>query len=194
MRGPIALVSGIVSCCLPFVAAADLDPNRRQELAAAQRSYENRIEALERSKGPLAFELVEKWVALGYLQRESQDYPAAIDSFESALHIERIHKGLHHPDQIPLIERIIESNRALGAWTEVAQNHKLLQFVNGRGHPGNDPARIALLRKIALWNLEAAELPTHRSITCERRRNLPRKLSNSPMGIMKIPRSLSSRF
>jgi tetratricopeptide (TPR) repeat protein len=163
MRGPGALISPMVFCCLPFLAAAQADPSQRQELAASQRSYENRIEALARSNGPLAFELAEKWVALGFLQRESRDYQAAVDSFETALHIERVHKGLHHPDQILLIERIIESNRALGAWSEVAQNHKLLQFVNERGRTGSNPARVATLRKIALWNLEAADLPTGRA-------------------------------
>ena len=160
MRESIALVSGIFSFCLPFLAAADLEPNLRPELAASQRSYENLIETLGRSHGPLAFELAEQWSALGFLQRESRNYSGAIDSFERALHIERVHKGLYHPDQIPLIERLIESNRALGAWSEVAQNHKLLQFVNDRGRPRISPERIATLRKIALWNLEAADLPT----------------------------------
>ena len=160
MRESMALISSILFCCLPFFAAADPEPNLRLELAASQRSYENLIEALGRSHGPLAFELAEEWTALGFLHRESRNYSGAIDSFERALHIERVHKGLYHPDQIPLIERLIESNRALGAWSEVAQNHKLLQFVNERGRLGITPERIATLRRLALWNLEAADLPT----------------------------------
>ncbi|MCZ6666368.1 MAG: hypothetical protein O7B81_13780, partial [Gammaproteobacteria bacterium] len=80
MRESTALVSGIFSFCLPFLVAADLEPNLRPELAASQRSYETLIETLGRSHGPLAFKLAEQWSALGFLQRESRNYSGAIDS------------------------------------------------------------------------------------------------------------------
>jgi tetratricopeptide (TPR) repeat protein len=123
-------------------------------------SYRNRIDELIRTRGSLAFELAEEWTALGFAQQAAHNHQAAVGSFENALYIERVHKGLHHSDQIPLIERLIDSNRALGAWPAVAQNYKLLQFVNERGNANDKPLRIATAQQITRWHLEAVELPT----------------------------------
>ena len=136
------------------------DPAMSAESRSALADYQNRIQELTRLQGSSAFVLAEQWTALGFAHQAALDHPAAIDSFEAALHIERVHKGLHHADQIPLIEQLIKSNRALGAWSTVAQNHKLLQFVNDRGRATGSPYRIETSQRIARWHLEAAELPT----------------------------------
>jgi len=122
--------------------------------------FQNRIDELIRLRGPVDFRLAEQWTALGFAQQTTGKHRDAIVSFESALHIERVHKGLHHPDQTSLLERLIESNRALGAWPAVAQNHKLLQFINERGRIAGSPAQMRTVKQLALWHLEASKLPT----------------------------------
>ena len=161
---PPLIMGTLIYCPVSLCAATESgvvdDPAVPAELKSTLADYQNRIHELSRAQGSSAFELAEQWTALGFAQQAAHDHPAAIDSFENALHIERVHKGLHHADQIPLIEQLIESNRALGAWSTVAQNHKLLQFVNERGRATGSPRRIETSQRIARWHLEAAELPT----------------------------------
>ncbi len=164
MRVLPTLMMGTLMSCPALPAAAEFDDSTEAtELEGVQANYQARIDEMARSQGSMAFDLAEEWAALGYTQQAAHHHRAAIDSFESALHIERVHKGLHHADQIPLIERLIESNRALHAWPAVDQNHKLLQFVNQRGQPSDSPRHFETSQRLAHWHLEAAELPTGRA-------------------------------
>jgi tetratricopeptide (TPR) repeat protein len=122
--------------------------------------FQNRIDELIGLHGPLDFRLAEQWTTLGLAQQASGNHHDAIDSFESALNVERVHKGLHHPDQTYLLARLIQSNRALGAWPAVAQNHKLLQFINERGHTVGSPEHLETVKLLTFWHIEASELPT----------------------------------
>lgn len=169
---PTLIIGALIACPAPLWAVSESDIADDQAVSAEltgaqapyqkpyQEQYQKRIQEVTRAEGASAFALAEQWMALGFAHQAAHDHPSAIDSFENALHIERVHKGLHHADQIPLIERLIQSNRALGAWPTVAQNHKLLQFVNERGRATDNPRRIETAQRIARWHLEAAELPT----------------------------------
>ena len=165
MRVLPTLIMGALMHCPPSLwAAAESgatdEPGVVAELKSSSKSYQNRIGELTRSQGSMAFELAEQWTGLGFVQQRAQDHVAATHSFESALHIERVHKGLHHADQIPLIERLITSNRALGVWPAVEQNHRLLTFVKERGRETGSPAHIETAQQLAHWHLEASDLPT----------------------------------
>lgn len=129
---------------------------------AADDAHRERLHELARTLGPTAFELAEAWLALGFQQRETGRHAEAVRSFETALHIERVHKGLTDPEQIPLLERIAESNRALADWRAVEQNYRLVRWINAEGRDATDPARLETLARLARWQLEAADLPTGR--------------------------------
>lgn len=164
MRASATLILATLMSCLPSISVA-ANPNAAQDTAPpaalkhALEEYEDRIDELTLSKGSSAFELAEEWVALGFARQRARDHRAAVDSFENALYIERLHKGLHHADQIPLIERLIESNRALGAWPAVAQNHTLLQTVNERGRDTGSTARTATAKQLAPGGNGASDRP-----------------------------------
>lgn len=142
-------------CALTCPLTAATEPTASPDAADL-----DRIQALAREHGVAAYPLAEAWVALGFRQSEAGRHADAVKSFESALHIERVHRGLHDPAQITLLERMAESNRALGDWPAVAQNYRLMQWINARGRAPGDPERAALVSRLTRWHLEAADLPT----------------------------------
>ncbi len=137
-----------VLVALPILAAADGD-----EAVAA---YEARIAAHAARHGSGDRALIEEHVGLAFARRRAGDHAGAAASFARAVYLERVHKGLEHPDQIPLIERLVESNRARGAWRDVAANLTLLDWVNRRARTAPDARRRETLARLARWHLEAS--------------------------------------
>ena len=71
--------------------------------------FELAIETIEENGGAWDSQLVEQLSSLGSLQQQRLNHPAAIESYKRAIQISRIAKGLHTPDQIPLLESMIDS-------------------------------------------------------------------------------------
>ena len=125
-------------------------------------NFQAHIAELQRDQGSHAFALAEQWLGLGLVQRSAGDYAGAVDSFSSALHIHRMHLGLHHLNQVPVIDLLIESNRAQRAWPQVDKNFKLLSWVHRREYRDQDEQLVPVLLRHARWHLEAHQLPTRR--------------------------------
>ena len=125
-------------------------------------NYQAHIAELQRERGSHDFALAEQWLSLGLAQRSAGDYAGAVDSFSSSLHIRRMHLGLQHLDQVPVIDLLIESNRAQRAWPQVDKNFKLLSWVHRREYGDQDEHLIPVLLRYARWQLEAHQLPTRR--------------------------------
>ena len=124
--------------------------------------YQTHIAALQREHGSHNFALAEQWLGLGLAQRIAGDYAGAVDSFSNALHIRHMHLGLHHLGQVPVIELLIESNRAQRAWGQVDKNFKLLSSVHRREYGDKNEQLVPILMRYARWQLEAHRLPTRR--------------------------------
>ena len=156
---PVARIALSLACAINTGAFA-VEETTGREPDAAVAAYREQIEQHRRHFGTQDYALTESYVALAFAERRSDDHAAAADSFARALFLERVHKGLEHPDQIPLIERLVESNRMRAAWPEVADNLRLLEWVNRRGREHDDPAYLETLHQLALWHFEASEKPT----------------------------------
>ena len=122
--------------------------------------YQAHIAELQREHGSHGFALAEHWMGLGLTQRHAADHAGAVDSFANALQIQRTHLGLHDPGQIPVIDLLIESHRALGNWEQVDAHFKLLASVH-RHELGDEVGQlVAIWLRYARWQREAHHLPT----------------------------------
>ena len=97
--------------------------------------------------GPYSIALLEPLTSLGVLYRESDDLSFALASFEQAVQILRVNRGLHTLDQIPLVRQIIRLEEARGnvegAWDPQQDLLALL-----RRHP-HDLGIVPVLRELA---------------------------------------------
>lgn len=97
--------------------------------------------------GPYSLALLEPLTSLGVLYRESDDLSFALASFEQAVQILRVNRGLHTLDQIPLLRQIIRLEEARGnvegAWD---RQQDLLALL--RRHP-HDLRIVSVLRELA---------------------------------------------
>lgn len=118
--------------------------------------YEAQIERQRAQHGARAEVLVESYVGLGFAQRRAGAHAAAADSLREAVFLERIHKGLEHPDQIALIERLVESLLAAGDDAAAARYLQLLSWTNERSRAAGDPAALATAERVVRWHLALA--------------------------------------
>jgi hypothetical protein len=97
--------------------------------------------------GPYSIDLLEPLTSLGVLYRESDDLSFALASFEQAVQILRVNRGLHTLDQVPLVRQIIrleeERGNVEGAWD---RQQDLLELL--RRHP-HDLRIVPVLRELA---------------------------------------------
>lgn len=105
------------------------------------------IEEILARDGPHSIDLLEPLTSLGALYRESDDLSFALASFEQAVQILRINRGLHTLDQIPLVRQIIRLEEARGnaegAWE---RQQDLLALL--RRYP-DDLRTVPVLRELA---------------------------------------------
>lgn len=119
------------------------------------REYSMTVEEIESAGGAWDQALVEELTALGNLQQLQGDHAAAIDSFDRAVHINRINSGLHTLDQIPAVERMIDSYIAVGDWEQADLYNNYLFFVQQKAFGSEDPRIIPVLDRLANWHIRA---------------------------------------
>ncbi len=96
-----------------MIAAAERQLESR-EYTAAERMAEDAIDRVERSSGRYHGALVKPLTLLGQARHGQGDFPAAIEAFERAIHVNRIDRGLHDSGQVEIVYKEAESWRALG--------------------------------------------------------------------------------
>ncbi|MEQ8953832.1 MAG: hypothetical protein RL120_06820 [Gammaproteobacteria bacterium] len=129
------------------------DPQFQQRLQTI-RSYNNAVQQLEAQGGAWSQQLTEELSAMGLLQQQQGDHIGAVETFNRAMHINRINSGLHTLEQVPLIENMIDSFLALGDWEQADIYNNYLLYVNQRTYGRRDPRMIPILARLADWNLQ----------------------------------------
>ncbi|MDT8398731.1 MAG: hypothetical protein RQ899_08960 [Pseudomonadales bacterium] len=117
--------------------------------------YENAVKTLLENEGPFAAGLPEQLETLGLLQQRKGDHQPAIETFNQALHIMRVNKGLFTLDQIALVNRIIDSQAALDDLAAIDDKKEYLYYLHQRNYGPSDPRMIAALKEWADWNVSA---------------------------------------
>ena len=93
-----------------------LEAEPDQSLLQTLQAYETSVQDIEAAGGAWDPALIEELSAQGSLQQQLGDYAAAVETFDRAMHINRISGGLHTINQIPIVEELIESYMALEDW------------------------------------------------------------------------------
>lgn len=125
------------------------------ERSLAIEEYSAAVANTETAGGVWDVNLVEQLAAIAELQQAQSDHIAALQSLDRAMHISRINSGLHTPDQIPIVEDMIESYTTLGQWNDADLYHDYLFYIQQRAYGATDPRIIPVLEKMGRWNMQA---------------------------------------
>jgi hypothetical protein len=120
-----------------------------------EREMVDRVERIEARGGPRSADLIGPLRALSLVYEESGDHALAAAAIDRAWDLVRINFGVQSLDQVPLIQRRIEIERARGNLAEVWNLEQTL-LVLARRHP-DDVRTIAILREIADERMDILE-------------------------------------
>ncbi|MBV57934.1 MAG: hypothetical protein CMQ12_15315 [Gammaproteobacteria bacterium] len=156
LDAPVAVFPGIdPDMPVPVVVAdPEDDPGFGQRLEGI-REYNLAVAEIELNGGVWDRQLIEELTALGSLQQQQGYHPDAIETFARAIHVNRIHTGLHGLEQIPAVEQLIESYMALGDWEQADVYNNYLFYVQQKAYGADDPRIIPVLDALAKWNIQA---------------------------------------
>ncbi len=130
------------------------DPEFRGRMDAIT-NYQTAVEDIELIGGTWDRSLIEELSAIGVLQQQQGNHAEAIQLFDRAIHVNRIHSGLQTLEQIPFVEKMIESHLALGNWDQADIYNDYLFYIQQRAYGPNDPRMIPVLDRLASWNIQA---------------------------------------
>ncbi len=138
----------------PMPLDPEMDPEFAQRIESI-RQYQQAITQVEFDAGVWASPLIEQLNQLGSLQQQQGNHPEAIATFDRAIHINRINDGLNTLDQIPIVERMIDSYIALDNWAQADLYNNYLYYVQQRAYGASDPRIIPVLDRLANWHIQA---------------------------------------
>ena len=130
------------------------DPDFGQRMDSI-RQYNSAVADIERDGGAWDSGLAEELASLGRLQQQQGDHSAAIETLDRAIHVNRINSGLNNLEQVPLVERLIQSHMALGNWEQVDTYTNYLFHVQQKAYGFDDPRFIPAIERLATWNFQA---------------------------------------
>lgn len=153
---PVAIEAGLDPVMPLFETQPDpeLDPEFGNRLNSIQQ-YNSVILDIELDGGTWDGSLVEELAAIGSLQQQQGDHLAAIETFDRAIHVNRINSGLHTLEQIPVVEQLIQSYMVLGDWEQADTYNRYLFYVQQKAFGNDDPRLIPVLDRMATWNIQA---------------------------------------
>ena len=156
LDAPVAVFPGIDPDMPAPVVIMDpeADPGFGQRLESI-REYNLTLAEIELNGGVWDPQLIEELTALGSLQQQQGYHPDAIETFGRAIHVNRIHTGLHSLEQIPAVEQLIESYMALGDWEQADLYNNYLFYVQQKAYGPDDPRIIPVLDSLAKGNIRA---------------------------------------
>ena len=141
-----------------FVEAASkpLRTSRRQlQPSEVVESYRERIEEIEASHGAYGAGMDEQLLGLATALQKTGAHEEAISEFRRAMLINRVNEGLYSLNQIPMIERMIESQIALNQWEEANDNQQYLYWLHARNYGEKDPRMLPVINNLSRWHLQA---------------------------------------
>ncbi|AMX01694.1 energy transducer TonB [Microbulbifer thermotolerans] len=130
-------------------------PKRKLRPSQAVESYRERIEEMETMYGAYGAGMDEQLLGLGTALQEAGAHEEAISQFRRAMLISRVNEGLYSLSQIPMIERMIESQIALNQWEEANDNQQYLYWLHARNYGEKDPRMLPVINNLSRWHLQA---------------------------------------
>ncbi len=157
---PVAIEAGVD----PIMQAIELGPQPELDPALdpefdqrvdSIRQYNSVVAEIELNGGAWDGNLVEELSSLGKLQQQQGEHLAAIETFDRAIHVNRINSGLYTLEQAPVVEQLIQSYMALGDWAQADTYNRYLYHVQQKAFGSDDPRLIPVLDRMATWNIQA---------------------------------------
>jgi tetratricopeptide (TPR) repeat protein len=119
----------------------------------------SRVEQEEARSGSFARELIEPLTALGLAYQEHGEHALAVAALDRAYYLHRFNEGLHDLEQVPLVRRLIESERALGRFARAAELEERLLEIARRNR--SDLRSVPIFREAAERQLALHERGEH---------------------------------
>ncbi|GAB2521225.1 hypothetical protein [Microbulbifer agarilyticus] len=130
-------------------------PKRRLRRSVAIDEYRQRIEDMEAEHGAYGAGIDEQLMGLGHALQRHGAHDEAISQFRRAMLINRVNEGLYSLNQVPMIERIIESQVALNEWEGANDNHQYLFWLHAKNYGEKDPRMLPIINQLSSWHLQA---------------------------------------
>jgi len=131
-----------------------------QNSTEATENYHVAIADIEEAYGPYDSNLPQHLMSLGLIYQAGGQHAEAAEVFERAVHVQRIGGGLYDLNQVPMLEKLIESNVARGSWDNASKNHQYLYWLHKRNFGDDDPRMLPVIDKLSNWHLNAYALDT----------------------------------
>lgn len=125
------------------------------QLRRTIRQYKLHITEMEKKGGAYSDRIAEESIGLGRAYMELGEYKNALEAFTKSLHINRVNLGPDNPNQLPVLDLIIDANTALSDWKAVDENYDLLYWTGRRSFEDNDARLLNIVYRVARWHLNA---------------------------------------
>jgi len=122
---------------------------------AGPEAFEEAIQVTLEEQGMYSPLLAEQYETLAGLYFNAGRYPEAIASYEDAMHIHKVNKGLFNLDQADLVRKLIRVHTSLGDFEAVDNHRHYLYYLHSKSLPETDPRLVAEKLDWADWNIEA---------------------------------------
>jgi len=125
--------------------------NLSDDYVGAESTYLRAIKLIESSGRPLHDRLARAYAGLASAYHDGNRHDLAVTSFDQAIALKRRHEGLLTAQQVPLIEKYIDSLTELGRYPEALKAQKYLLRIATRQHGASSPKLAPTLEEIGRW-------------------------------------------
>lgn len=122
-------------------------------IALERAERELAIEELQSDFGIYSPQLAEAYADFGAYYNELGDYDSAVAQYTAALQIARIAYGLYSEEQLPVLQRLIDSHSKAGDWEEVDKVQHLAHHISSRVYAIDDDAYLLAAIAYGDWKL-----------------------------------------
>ncbi|HLT63542.1 MAG TPA: tetratricopeptide repeat protein [Pseudohongiella sp.] len=131
---------------------------QRQMLRATAATLEDRLTQLSEQNGLYDLSLVEVQTDLGRIYRDLGDYDKAVDVLTQALHLVRLNSGLYDPQQIRILEELVEALFRQSDWDKVDDYQHLVFSLQKRSYAPDSPEFADAVLAMGRWQLASDRL------------------------------------
>jgi tetratricopeptide (TPR) repeat protein len=117
---------------------------------------ERRQQAIDQARSELGLydpSLVELYDDLARFYQEQGDHEQALALYKEAFQITRINTGLNSEQQLPYIDKVIQSSLAMNDWQQADDMHQLRYYLKNRLYDPADPRFAAAIAELGDWKL-----------------------------------------
>lgn len=132
-----------------------VDEQTALEISQQLTRFEENLAALEGEAGPYDISLIEALLDMGRYYTQISQHQAAAEVFERALNITRISDSLLSPQQLPVLEELIEAHKAAGDWQLADDREHLAYYLNTRLHANGTQAYADAAVALGEWKMQA---------------------------------------